>query len=113
MKKMVTMLNKREDDWTQEQKLLFKSQLAEKIEMANKQSQYVNKLLAQCKSWGGGPVISIQELESVMKRHHDMFETIVKVELAYYKHTHRAGVIANPSLFKLIRVTHEERSTDR
>ena len=76
--------------------------------MAKKQSQYVNKLLAQCKSWGG-PVVSIQELEAVMKRHYDTVETVVKVELAYYKHTHSAEVIANPSLFKLIKVTHEER----
>ena len=108
MKKMVTMLNKREDDWTQEQKWLLKLKIEEKIDMAKKQSQYVNKLLAQCKSWGG-PVVSIQELEAVMKRHHDTVETILKVELAYYKHTHRVEVIANPSLFKLIKVTHEER----
>ena len=38
--------------------------------MAKKQSQYVNKLLAQCKSWDG-PVVSIPELEAVMKRHYD------------------------------------------
>ena len=44
-----------------------------------------------------------------MKRHHDKVETVVKTELSYYKHTHRAEVIASPSLFKLIRVTHEER----
>lgn len=76
--------------------------------MTNKQSQYVNKLLAQCKSWGG-PVVSIPELEAVMKRHHDEVETVVKTELTYYKHAHRAEVIASPSLFKLIRVSHEER----
>ena len=73
--------------------------------MTNKQSQYVNKLLARCKSWGG-PVVSIPELEAVivMKRHHDEAETVVKTELTYYKHTHRTEVIASPSLFKLIRV---------
>ena len=78
--------------------------------MTKKQSQYVNKLLAQCKSWGG-PVVSIPELEAVivMKRHHDEVETVVKTELTYYKHAHRAEVIASPSLFKLIRVSHEER----
>ena len=53
--------------------------------MTNKQSQYVNKLLAQCKSWGG-PVVSIPELEAVMKRHHDEVETVVRPELTYYKH---------------------------
>ena len=53
MKTMVTTLNKKEDDLTQEQKLLLKSKTEGKIEMANKQSQYVNKLLAQFKSWDG------------------------------------------------------------
>ena len=101
MKKMVTMLNKREDDWTQEQKRLLKLKIEEKIDMAKSCLHNVNR--------GGGPVVSIQELEAVMKRHHDTVETVVKVELAYYKHTHRAEVIANPSLLKLIKVTHEER----
>ena len=108
MKKMVTVLNKRQDDWTQEQQRLLKLKIEEKIEMAKKQSQYVNKLLAQCKSWDG-PVVNIQELETVMKRHHDTIETVVKVELAYCKHIYRAEDIANLSLFKLIKVTHEER----
>ena len=62
MKKMVTMLNKREDDWTQEQKRLLKLKIEEKIEMTKKQSQYVNKLPAQCKSWGG-PVVSTRSCD--------------------------------------------------
>ena len=33
----------------------------------------------------------------------------MKTELTYYKHTHRSDVITNSPLFKLIRVTHEER----
>ena len=44
-----------------------------------------------------------------MKKRPDAAEIIVKVELKYHKHTYRAEVIANRSLFKLIRVTHEER----
>ena len=44
-----------------------------------------------------------------MKRHYDKVETVVKTELTYYKHTHRSEVITNSPLFKLIRVTHEER----
>lgn len=108
MRTMVKLLNKREDDWTQEQRRLQKLKIEEKMEMAKKQSQYVNKLLSQCKSWCG-PIASIAELESVLKKHHDKAETVVKTELAYYKHTHRPEVVVNPSLFKLIRVTHEER----
>ena len=33
----------------------------------------------------------------------------MKTELTYYKHTHRSDVITNSPLFKLIRVTHDER----
>ena len=44
-----------------------------------------------------------------MKKHPDAAEIITKVELTFYKQTHCAEVIANSSLFKLIRVTHEER----
>ena len=108
MKTMVKLLNKREDEWTKEQKQLQKLKIEQKMELAKKQTVYVNKLLRQCKSWGG-PVASIKELESVLKRHHDEAETVVKTELAYYKHTHRQEVTANPSLFALIKVTHEER----
>ena len=105
---METLLNKREEVWSLKQKTLLKEKIEEKMQMAQKQSQYVNKLLGQCKSWNG-PAVSIEELESILKKHPDRSEIIVKVELTYYKHTHRAEVIANPSLFKLIKVTHEDR----
>ena len=108
MKSLVKILNKREDEWSKEQNRLLKLKIEEKIELAKKQSKYVNKLLVMCKSWGG-PVVSIPELESVLNRHHDKSETIVKNELAYYKHTHRAEVIASPRLYRLIKISHEER----
>ena len=41
--------------------------------------------------------------------HYDKAETVVRTELAFYKHTHRPEVVANPSLFKLFRISHEER----
>ena len=68
----------------------------------------MNKLLGQCKSWGD-LIVSILEFESVARKHHDKVETIIKIELAFYNHTHCAEVIANLSLFKL---THEERLTN-
>ena len=48
MRTMVKLLNKREDDWTQEQRRLQKLKIEEKMEMAKKQSQCVNKLLSHC-----------------------------------------------------------------
>ena len=38
--------------------------------------------------------------------HYDKAETVVRTELAFYKHTHRPEVVANPSLFKLLRISH-------
>ena len=65
-------------------------------------------LLCLCKSWGG-PIATITELETILQKNKEKAETLVKTELAFYKHTHRREVITNPSLFRLIRVTHEER----
>ena len=66
MKKMVQILNKKEDEWTDQQKTLLKQKIEAKMEAAKKASQYVSKLLVQCKSWGG-PVVSIEELEAELE----------------------------------------------
>ena len=71
-------------------------------------SRRVHKLLIQCKSWGG-PVCSIEELDSILHQKPDLVEQIVKTELTYYKHTHCADVVAAPSLIKLNKITHSER----
>ena len=57
----------------------------------------------------GGLIASITDLESVVEKHHDKAGTVVRTELAFYKHTHRPKVVVNPSLFKLLRISHEER----
>ena len=36
-------------------------------------------------------------------------ETVVKTELRYYKHTHAADVTAGPELFRLRKISHEEK----
>ena len=41
-----------------------------------------------------------------------MVEQIVRTELSYYRNTHKADVIASPSLFKLNKITHEEQLTN-
>ena len=78
------------------------------MEKAKNQSQYVHKLLVLCKTWNG-PAISIEDLESILCQHPDSVEKIVKTELTYYKHTHHSENIAAPSLFKLNKISHEER----
>ena len=36
-------------------------------------------------------------------------ETVVKTQLSYYKHTHAANVTARPELFRLRKISHEEK----
>ena len=79
------------------------------MEKAKNHSQYVHKLLVLCKTWNR-PAISIEELESILCQHPDSVEKIVKTELTYYKHTvHCSENIAASSLFKLNKISHEEK----
>ena len=111
LKTIATILNVREKEWTDDQKRLHKLKVEEKLEKAKNQSQYTNKLLNQCKSWRG-PVCSIDELNTILSEKPDMMEQIVRTELTYYRNTHKAEVIASPSLFKLNKISHEERLTN-
>ena len=78
------------------------------MEKAKNQSQYVHKLLVLCKTWNGPP-INIEELESILSQHTDSVDKIVKTKLTYYKHIHCSENTAAPSLFKLNKISHEER----
>ena len=102
------LLNKREDEWNEEQKTLLRLKVEEKIKKAMNASNYTTKLLINCKSWRG-PCVSSEELMSVLKDHSELQEKIVMTELAYYRDTHKSDVTANPELFKLNKITHEER----
>ena len=51
----------------------------------------------------------MEEINRALAVHEDIQENIVKVELKYYKHTHKADVTARPDLFKLNMIGHQER----
>ena len=108
LKKIASVVNEREEKWTEEQKILHQRKTEEKLKKAKNHSQRVHKLIVQCKGWGG-PVCSIEELDSILHKKPDLADKVVKVELGYYKHTHRSDVIATPSLFKLNNISHSER----
>ena len=110
LKVVAANLDKREKVWTDQQMILHKQKIEEKIRLAEKQGQYTNKLLTQCKSWNG-PITSVEELNVILKGKPNA-EEIVKTELTYYRNTHRSEVIASPNLFKLNKVSHEERLTN-
>ena len=111
IKMVAANLNKGEKIWTDEQMIIHKQKIEEKLKQAEKQGQYTNKLLGQCKSWNG-PVTSVEELNAILKKRATNAEEIVKTELTYYRNTHRSEVVASPLLFKLNKVSHEERLTN-
>ena len=111
IKKISGILNQRETKWDEQQKKLHRLKIEEKIKKAKNLSQYTNKLLQQCKTWKG-PVSSMDELNSILKEKPDKIEQIVRTELAYYRNTHKSDVITSPSLFKLNKISHEERFTN-
>ena len=105
---ILKQLNKREEEWTMEQKVLHRKKIEEKTQQARHSSEYTNKLLQKCKSWGG-PVTSVEELSGILEGKPDISDHIVRTELAYYRDTHKADVIANPRLFKLNKISSEDR----
>ena len=93
-------------------KKLHEKKIIEKLIKANNQSMYTTKLLQQCKSWAG-PATSVSELEEILKLHPDNQEKIVRVELAYYRDTHKSEVLYNAELFnKINKIDHKERLTN-
>ena len=54
-----------------------------------KRDQYVQKRLKLCKSWGG-PVVSVEELCSILKSYPDQNKVIVCSELIYFRESHKS-----------------------
>ena len=58
----------------------------------------MQKRLKLCKSWGG-PVVSVEELHTILNSHPDQNEVIVRNELIYFRESHKSEVLYNPELF--------------
>ena len=111
LKQIAKILDKKECKWNAEQKKLNELKILEKMEKAKRTSCYTNTLLIKCKSWGG-PTTSVEEIKQILEKKPDIAEQIIRVELSYFRDTHKADVIATPELFKLNMYTHEERLTN-
>ena len=83
LKQVVKILEKKECLWNENQKKLNQEKILEKLEKAKKQSCYTNKLLMQCKSWGG-TVTSVDEVLQIIQKKPGIAEHIIRVELTYY-----------------------------
>ena len=82
--------------------------ILEKLKKVNNQSIYTNKLLQTCKYWGR-LVTSIDELNDILGGRGDLTEKIVCTEFSYYRDTHKTEVIYNGDLFKLNKISQEDR----
>lgn len=107
-RKITDILSARETKWNEGQQLKLKERLDAKLKKCAKSRDYTRKLLDNCKSWGG-PCTSVEELHQILKEKSDQAEHVVKTELAYYAHSHKADRIARPELFKLNGIPHEEK----
>ena len=75
---------------------------------ANNQSIYTTKLLQQCKTWGE-PAANMEELNEISQKHSEIAEKVVRTEVSYYRDTHKTEISYQLHLFKVNRITHEER----
>ena len=107
-RKICTILLERETKWNDKQKSKLKERLEMKLQKAVNSKDYTRRLLQNCKSWGG-PCISVEELQQSLKSKPDQEVTIVRTELSYYVHTHKANKISRPDLYRLNGIPHEER----
>ena len=98
--------SERERKWNSEQCSKFKIRLEEKLKKTKKEKDYVRRLLKDCKSWSG-PATSVEELRTILFGK-DNQQHILRTEMSYYAHTHRADKIANKELFRINSISYEE-----
>ena len=106
-KKIAEILNQREERWNQSQQKKHKQRLEEKLKKSARAKDYTQKLLQNCKSWGG-PATSIEELKQSLQEKSDQQVTLIKTELAYYVHTHKADKITWLHIFKQNGISYEK-----
>ena len=107
-KKISLILGERETNWNEMQKKKLAERIVVKMTKAAKSKDYIGRLLANCKSWGG-PCINANELQRVLMSRPDQEEEVVKAEMAFFAHTHKADKIARPNLYRLNQIPHEEK----
>ena len=88
MKLVTKLLDEREAVWTDSQKKKVTSErIGEKLTKAGNLNM-IMKLLKDCKTWSG-PVTSSNELINILKTHPGQQRFILRIELAYFMHTHK------------------------
>ena len=85
---LAKILDKKEQEWLEKQKILSKEKLEKNCNAALKAVEYVHILLKKCKAWRG-PFTTVHELEDcvVSTTDDDTLKAILQTEVAYRKHT--------------------------
>ena len=86
--------------WYTSQKKVQQQAMEVKLSKKRQHVDYVLSLAKACKSWGG-PCCSAEELREILKKNGDIDKKIVKAELSFYVHTHKADRANRPELYKL------------
>ena len=105
---ITSLLDTRGKKWDDTQRQKQKERIKLKAMKTAKSKDYIRKLLSDCKTWSG-PCTSGEELLAVIKARPCKAEFIVKIEMAYYAHTHKMDKIQRPDLFRLNGITHDEK----
>ena len=85
--------------------------LEEKLKKSLKAKDCTKKLLQNCKSCDG-PCTTVEELQQILEKKCDQDVHVVKTELTYYAHTHKADKLERLDLFRLNSISHEEKLTN-
>ena len=104
--KIALMLMAREKKWDAEQQKKLNKRLEEKLKKASSKKDYTRRLLQDCKSWGG-PATTSEELHVVLNGK-DNQQHILRTEMSYYVHTHKAQKVTHKDLFRINGITYEE-----
>ena len=108
LKVISKILSNRENSWNENQNEKMLQRVQMKIAKGKKAKDYCKKLLQDCKTWCG-PCASAEELHIVIREHFEKETFIVKTEMAYYVHTHKAEKVLQPELFILNGIIHSEK----
>ena len=106
IKKVANVLNTEKNSGMRNKRSAIR--IKEKMQKAVRQKDYVRKLLEICESWGG-PCVTSNELIAAIDAKPGKQEQIVKTELTFYGNIYKSDMKARLDLFKLNKISHEER----
>ena len=106
-KKTTKQLSTREAQWKDEQRELKHLNDMRKSEKAKGVHAYQNRVLSNCKTWGG-PCVTERDLDQALLKAQDEAFCVTQ-ELTYYKLTHPTEFSSNRHLFRIRAISNDEK----